>query len=291
MQNAVFDAMSGGTDDIVVLSPAGTGKTYAYLIPLASQLDSQSDALQAVVLLPGRELALQSANVLKSMGSGLRTMALYGGRPTMDEHRELRTVRPQIVFATPGRLNDHLDKGNISAASVRTLVIDEFDKMLQMGFQDEMTAIIGKLPTAIRRVLLSATDAEEIPSYSRSGFNPARLNFIAADEAAAERVKIFKVQSPEKDKLETLEATAYRPWRAEQCRIPQLSGLRGAHRQLPYRRRIYRQSLPWRPRPAGPRKGPLPVQQRDCQHSRLHRPRQSRSRHPGHQEYHPLSHS
>lgn len=152
MQNAVFDAMSGGTDDIVVLSPTGTGKTYAYLIPLASQLDSQSDALQAVVLLPGRELALQSANVLKSMGSGLRTMALYGGRPTMDEHRELRTVRPQIVFATPGRLNDHLDKGNISATSVRTLVIDEFDKMLQMGFQDEMTAIIGKLPTAIRRV-------------------------------------------------------------------------------------------------------------------------------------------
>lgn len=204
MQNAVFDAMSGGTDDIVVLSPTGTGKTYAYLIPLASQLDSQSDALQAVVLLPGRELALQSANVLKSMGSGLRTMALYGGRPTMDEHRELRTVRPQIVFATPGRLNDHLDKGNISAASVRTLVIDEFDKMLQMGFQDEMTAIIGKLPTAIRRVLLSATDAEEIPSYLRSGFNPVRLNFIAADEAAAERVKIFKVQSPEKDKLETL---------------------------------------------------------------------------------------
>ena len=204
MQNAVFKAMSGATDDIVVLSPTGTGKTYAYLIPLAAQLDSQSDALQAVVLLPGRELALQSANVLKSMGSGLRTMALYGGRPTMDEHRELRTVRPQIVFATPGRLNDHLDKGNISAASVRTLVIDEFDKMLQMGFQDEMTAIIGKLPTAIRHILLSATDAEEIPSYLRGGFNPVRLNFITADEGAAERVKIFRVQSPEKDKLETL---------------------------------------------------------------------------------------
>lgn len=204
MQEATCNAILNGDKDIVVLSPTGTGKTYAYLIPLASQLDPLSDDIQAVVLLPGRELALQSANVLKAMGTGLRSMALYGGRPTMDEHRKLREVRPQIVFATPGRLNDHIDKGNIKIDSVKTLVIDEFDKMLQMGFQEEMSAIISKLPFTERHILLSATDAEEIPSYLRDGFVPQRLNFLPKEEANDDRVKIYEVRSPEKDKLETL---------------------------------------------------------------------------------------
>ena len=204
MQQAACKAILNDSRDIVILSPTGTGKTYAYLIPLSTQLDAQSDELQAIVLLPGRELALQSANVLKSMGTGLRTMALYGGRPTMDEHRELRSVRPQIVFATPGRLNDHIDKGNINVDHVKTLVIDEFDKMLQMGFQDEMSAIISKLPFTERHILLSATDAEEIPSYLRDGFEPERLDFLPKEEATSDRVTVYTVASPDKDKLETL---------------------------------------------------------------------------------------
>lgn len=204
MQEAACKAILGDDRDIVILSPTGTGKTYAYLIPLASQLDTSSDELQSIVLLPGRELALQSANVLKAMGTGLRTMALYGGRPTMDEHRKLREVKPQIVFATPGRLNDHIDKGNINVDNVSTLVIDEFDKMLQMGFKDEMSQIISKLPFAERHILLSATDAEEIPSYLRDGFKPLRIDFLPKNEAIEQRVTIFKVNSPSKDKLETL---------------------------------------------------------------------------------------
>ncbi len=204
MQTAACKAITEGGHDVVILSPTGTGKTYAYLIPIASMLDALSDELQAVVILPGRELALQSANVLKGMGTGLRTMALYGGRPTMDEHRKLRQERPQIVFATPGRLNDHLDKGNIDADGVRFLVIDEFDKMLQMGFQNEMSQIIGKLPSEEHRVLLSATDAEEIPSYLRDGFEPLRLDFLPKVQTEEKRVNIYKVESPDKDKLETL---------------------------------------------------------------------------------------
>lgn len=94
MQTAACKAITEGGHDVVILSPTGTGKTYAYLIPIASMLDALSDELQAVVILPGRELALQSANVLKGMGTGLRTMALYGGRPTMDEHRKLRQGTP-----------------------------------------------------------------------------------------------------------------------------------------------------------------------------------------------------
>lgn len=205
MQTAACKAITEGGHDVVILSPTGTGKTYAYLIPIASMLDALSDELQAVVILPGRELALQSANVLKGMGTGLRTMALYGGRPTMDEHRKLRQKeRPQIVFATPGRLNDHLDKGNINADDVKFLVIDEFDKMLQMGFQNEMSQIISKLPSEEHRVLLSATDAEEIPSYLRDGFEPLRLDFLPKEQTEEKRVNIYKVESPDKDKLETL---------------------------------------------------------------------------------------
>lgn len=204
MQQAACKAIAGGNGDVVILSPTGTGKTYAYLIPLAARIDAESDELQAVVLMPGRELALQSANVLKAMGTGLRTMALYGGRPTMEEHRKLREIRPQIVFATPGRLNDHIDKGNIAVDSVSTLVIDEFDKMLQMGFQDEMSQIIAKLSFTERHILLSATDAEEIPAYLRDGFKPLRLDFLPKDGTNGERVNIFKVESPGKDKLDTL---------------------------------------------------------------------------------------
>ena len=97
MQLGMKEAMLGTTDDVVLLSATGSGKTLAYLLPMVSMLDGKSDALQAVVIVPGRELALQSHEVFKSMGSGLRSMCLYGGRPTMDEHRELRKVQPQVV--------------------------------------------------------------------------------------------------------------------------------------------------------------------------------------------------
>jgi ATP-independent RNA helicase DbpA len=205
MQEATVDAVLHSDKDVVVLSPTGSGKTYAYLLPLAERLDPQSDELQAVVLVPGRELAIQSSQVLKDMGSGLRSMALYGGRPTMDEHRVLRQICPQIVFATPGRLNDHLDKGNISVDSVSWLVIDEFDKMLQMGFQDEMSRIVTRLSSVSRRILLSATDASEIPAYlSDDGHRVQRLNFLDGSEQIPDRIRLMRIVSPDKDKLQTL---------------------------------------------------------------------------------------
>lgn len=204
MQNAAFDAIIKSNNDVVILSPTGSGKTYAYLIPVASMLDASIDRIQAIVLVPGRELALQSANVLKSMGLGLRSMALYGGRPTMDEHRKLRDIKPQIVFATPGRLNDHLAKNNIEATSIQLLIIDEFDKMLEMGFADEMSSVIERLGNVRRHILLSATDANDIPSYLHLADSAIRLDFLPKDEDKQQRVSIFKVDSPSKDKLETL---------------------------------------------------------------------------------------
>lgn len=203
MQIDASEAILHTDQDVVVLSPTGSGKTLAYLLPLVECIDSTQDVVQAIVLVPGRELALQSAGVLKEMGSGLRAMALYGGRPTMDEHRRLREVKPQIVFATPGRLNDHLTKENFPVDNVRWLVIDEFDKCLAMGFRDEMSEVVSKLPQQIRHILLSATDAEEIPQFVNLG-RTKRINYIDETEQISSRVNIYKVKSPDKDKLETV---------------------------------------------------------------------------------------
>ena len=203
MQKATEEAILHTGKDVVVMSPTGSGKTYAYLLPLIQRLNTNSDELQAVVLLPGRELALQSAMVLKDMGSGLRAMALYGGRPTMDEHRVLRDVKPQIVFVTPGRLNDHLDKKNLNAETIKWLVIDEFDKCLELGFQGEMMSILNKLPNIERRILLSATESESIPSFVSMG-RTIYLDYRTDDDNIPDRVHLYTVTSPEKDKLDTL---------------------------------------------------------------------------------------
>lgn len=202
MQRQTAVAMLHSGKDVVVLSPTGSGKTLAYMLPLVQMLDAGNGNLQAVVIVPGRELALQSYEVFCNMGCGLRAMCLYGGRAAMNEHRDLRKVCPQVVFATPGRLNDHLDKRNIMADSVKILVIDEFDKCLKMGFHEEMKTVTGRLPFVERRVLLSATDADEIPGFVNMG-TTERLDFLT-DALIPERINSFVVKSPEKDKLDTL---------------------------------------------------------------------------------------
>ena len=204
MQEATMNAILRSNKDVVVLSPTGSGKTLAYLLPLVQMVDYDDSAPQVLVVTPGRELALQSADVLKGMGTGLRTMACYGGRMTMEEHRVLNRVMPQVIFGTPGRLNDHLDKGNFSAESIKYLVIDEFDKCLEMGFQDEMSRLIDALPHLQRHFLLSATAAEEIPHFVHIG-RVETIDFRVDDEQVPERVHIYKVECPQKDKLETLE--------------------------------------------------------------------------------------
>ena len=203
MQQDSMNAILHGNQDVVVLSPTGSGKTLAYLLPVSQLVDAADDEPQAIVVTPGRELALQSATVLKNMGSGLRAMACYGGRAAMDEHRMMKQVRPQIIFGTPGRLNDHLDKGNFSPYHIKYLIIDEFDKCLEMGFQDEMNRLIKKLPGLRRHFLLSATEAEEIPRFVHMG-RVDEIDYRMDEEQVPDRVHIYKVESPVKDKLESL---------------------------------------------------------------------------------------
>ena len=203
MQQEVNDAFLHSRNDVLVLSPTGSGKTLAYLLPLVQLLDATSDQVQVLVVVPGRELALQSDRVLKSMGAGIRSQACYGGRAAMDEHKVLKQNRPQLVFGTPGRLNDHLSKGNIEAGSIKYLVIDEFDKCLEMGFQDEMARLVESLPVLQRRVLLSATDAEQIPRFVEMG-RTSRLDYLMEEQQVSDRVEVYVVNSTEKDKLPSL---------------------------------------------------------------------------------------
>ena len=204
MQQHAAEAITGSDGDVVLLSPTGSGKTLAYLLPLVQLLDSTTDLVQALVITPGRELALQSHQVLQSMGCGLRSTACYGGRAAMDEHKVLKEVRPQIVFGTPGRLNDHLDKENIARYGIRYLIIDEFDKCLEMGFQAEMEKLIKSLPGLQRRILLSATNAEQIPQFVNMSKKGTLIDFLPEEEQTSERVTLYEVHSPQKDKLETL---------------------------------------------------------------------------------------
>ena len=204
MQQHAAEAITGSDGDVVLLSPTGSGKTLAYLLPLVQLIDATSSQVQALIVTPGRELALQSDSVLKNMGCGLHSTACYGGRAAMDEHRVLKDVKPQLVFGTPGRLNDHLDKGNISRYGIRYLVIDEFDKCLEMGFQTEMQKLIKGLPGLERRILLSATNAEQIPQFVNMSKKGTLIDFLPDDEQTSRRVSIYEVHSPQKDKLDTL---------------------------------------------------------------------------------------
>lgn len=203
MQLESINAILETNNDVVILSPTGTGKTLAYLLPITQLIDASKDAVQAIVIVPGRELALQSDTVLKNMGAGLRSAGCYGGRPAMDEHKTLKQVKPHMVFGTPGRLNDHIDKGNISPYSINCLVIDEFDKCLEMGFHDEMARLIKKLPDIRRRILVSATEAEQIPNFVHLN-HAERINYLIDEELVTDRVTLYEVRSSTKDKLETL---------------------------------------------------------------------------------------
>ena len=190
-------------DSLVLLSPTGSGKTLGYMLPV---LEAMQPGLHptVLVLVPSRELAIQTQGVATRLCRDAKAYACYGGRPAMDEHRAMRSLSPQLIIGTPGRILDHLQKGNFESQGIGTLVIDEFDKSLEFGFRQQMADIMAMLPSVRKRILLSATDSPEIPSFVGAG-KVHRMNYLAdTDTDYSDRISQYLLRSPEKDKLETL---------------------------------------------------------------------------------------
>lgn len=201
MQEAALQAASE-RKDVILLSPTGSGKTLAFLLPLLEQLQPDAQHVQCLILAPLRELALQTDQVFKQMGTPFRSCCCYGGHSVAEEKNAIVNTRPAVVIGTPGRVLDHILRGVLEPEFIRTLIIDEFDKSLELGFRDEMAEIVGQLSGLKKRVLLSATDSDEIPQFTGLG-RTVKLNFLE-DGLVSQRLDLRLVISPEKDKLETL---------------------------------------------------------------------------------------
>ncbi len=188
--------------NIVLLAPTGSGKTLAFALYLLQRLSSPNGSVQAIVMAPSRELVIQVHSVLRPLATGLKVAALYGGHSMTDEVNTL-SVAPDLIIATPGRLLDHLQRRQLDLSSVKTLVIDEYDKALELGFSDEMTRIVKRLKSLKHTVLTSATELEQLP-----GFLPVddveTLDFRESVQAPRHRMQVVLVESPDRDKLDTL---------------------------------------------------------------------------------------
>jgi superfamily II DNA/RNA helicase len=200
MQLAALEA-GQKENDLILLSATGSGKTIAFLLPIINQLQPDNRKTQAIVIVPSRELAQQIERVFKSMGTNHKVTCCYGGHKREIEENNL-IQPPALIIGTPGRLADHIRRGNITTDSITTMVLDEFDKSLELGFDEEMSFISASLPAVNKRILTSATQGEEIPEFIQLN-EPVTLNFLSED-SAPEALAIKTVLSPEKDKIQTL---------------------------------------------------------------------------------------
>jgi len=185
--------------DLVLLSPTGTGKTLAFLLPILQDLDRNGLEIQVLILVPSRELAQQIEQVVRKMGSGFKVNAVYGGRAGMQDRIDLKH-RPAILIGTPGRVADRFRRDSFSLNQIRTLILDEFDKSLEIGFEEEMAEIIETLPNVQQRILTSATSDAKIPDFVGMQ-EPVFISYLKAGDA---KLTIKVILSPEKDKLAAL---------------------------------------------------------------------------------------
>ena len=199
MQQASLEA-NKTSDEVVLLADTGSGKTLAFLLPITQLLDRQKPVTQALIIVPSRELAIQIELVFKKMGTGLKISCCYGGHKRETEENNLKQA-PALIVGTPGRLADHIRRGNIITTHIETLVLDEFDKSLEEGFDEEMSFIIGSLPALKKRILTSATEAVEVPPFVGLQ-NPVQINFLTGEKSPALAVQM--VWSDDKDKKNTL---------------------------------------------------------------------------------------
>jgi superfamily II DNA/RNA helicase len=186
--------------NVILLSPTGSGKTIGFLLPVLHLLQNGVTGVQCLVIVPSRELALQIEQVWKKMATGYKVNVCYGGHAIDVEINNLSNP-PALLIGTPGRLVDHIERQSFDTSTIHTLVLDEFDKSLQMGFQDEMNTLIKQLPNLQKKVLLSATSDVEIPHFVNFEL-PKLVDYTRNEPQKGLSIKM--VLSPDKDKIETL---------------------------------------------------------------------------------------
>ncbi|GAA4210923.1 DEAD/DEAH box helicase [Pedobacter jeongneungensis] len=200
MQEASLQAAKTGKD-LILIAPTGSGKTLAFLLPLLSNLKNGVKGVQALVLVPSRELALQIEQVFKQMGTSFKVNCCYGGHAVRIEKNNLAHP-PAVLIGTPGRIAYHLEHQNFDESFIETLVLDEFDKSLEFGFESDMSYIIGSLLSLKQRILTSATKMEEIPAFVKIN-NPVEVDFSKNIKAKPD-LKLKKITAPADEKLDYL---------------------------------------------------------------------------------------
>jgi len=201
MQHAAINALEE-FDKVKLLSDTGSGKTLAFLIPLLKSLQPDQKTTQALIMVPSRELALQIDSVLKQIQSGYKISCCYGGHKREIEENNL-VQPPAIIIATAGRMADHIRRNNVDTNQIKFLVLDEFDKMLELGFLEEMEYILQSLPAINKRILTSATEATLIPPFTQM-YDAQTINFLSGETKDSNTLSIKTILSTDKDKLNTL---------------------------------------------------------------------------------------
>ena len=199
MQLASIEAIKNNPE-VILLSATGSGKTLAFLLPVIQLLNPDINNVQALIIVPSRELAIQIDDVFRKMGTGFKVTLCYGGHKRETEENNLKQA-PSVIIGTAGRLADHIRRNNFLLDHITTLVLDEFDKSLELGFKEEMSFIIGSLKNINKKMLTSATESVTVSDFVGLG-SPVRLNYLSG--AADPDLDVMTVMSDDKDKSDTL---------------------------------------------------------------------------------------
>lgn len=186
--------------ELVILSPTGSGKTLAFLLMLLRRYERNTIHPYALVIVPTRELALQTGKVFSQMATGLKCTLCYGGHKRKIEENNLREA-PSLIIGTPGRIGDHIRRKNFKTPSIKFLVLDEYDKSLEMGFTEEMKFILDTLPNIQTRILTSATASDHLPEFLHLK-HPVVLNFL--ENTDKDNLELYQVPSGDTDKQQIL---------------------------------------------------------------------------------------
>ncbi|MDD3348664.1 MAG: DEAD/DEAH box helicase, partial [Bacilli bacterium] len=192
--------------DIIAQAPTGTGKTVAYALPILNKIDITTEVIQTIVIAPTRELAVQITKEINTVAyylKDVKAVAIYGGE-SIDRQITALKKRPQIIVATPGRLMDHMERRTVRLDNVTTVILDEADEMLNMGFKEDIDYILTNIKLDHQTMLFSATISKEIERIATRFLNKPITIRIAASELTVPTISQKMIEVKEKDKVEII---------------------------------------------------------------------------------------